>query len=190
MSLVSKLKGQMSLPVIGAPMFIVGVPALVIEQCINGVIGSFPALNARPAELLDSWLEQIESAHFSTGPAVGVIDDLSVRISCSCCWRELPQKSASARSWRPCEHIGAQHDVHQVAQGIGNANQVMRLGCLPVLVQLLLNQAYPEGDRLRVEIRGRRLFQVRAEDAVKFLQHAQLLDQRDFSFYVLLPILA
>ena len=62
MSLVSKLKAQMSLPVVGAPMFIVGVPALVIEQCINGVIGSFPALNARPAELLDSWLEQIESA--------------------------------------------------------------------------------------------------------------------------------
>ena len=62
MSLVSKLKGQMSLPVIGAPMFIVGVPALVIEQCINGVIGSFPALNARPAELLDTWLEQIQAA--------------------------------------------------------------------------------------------------------------------------------
>ena len=62
MSLVNKLKAQMSLPVIGAPMFIVGVPALVIEQCINGVIGSFPALNARPAELLDTWLEQIESA--------------------------------------------------------------------------------------------------------------------------------
>ena len=62
MSLVSKLKAQMSLPVIGAPMFIVGAPALVIEQCINGVIGSFPALNARPAELLDAWLVQIESA--------------------------------------------------------------------------------------------------------------------------------
>jgi nitronate monooxygenase len=61
-SLVSKLKGQMSLPVIGAPMFIVGVPALVIEQCLNGVIGSFPALNARPAELLDSWLDQIGGA--------------------------------------------------------------------------------------------------------------------------------
>ena len=62
MSLVSKLKPRMSLPVIGAPMFIVGVPGLVIEQCINGVIGSFPALNARPAEMLDKWLEQIESA--------------------------------------------------------------------------------------------------------------------------------
>ena len=62
MSLVGKLKAQMSLPVIGAPMFIVGVPALVIEQCINGVIGTFPALNARPAELLDTWLKQLESA--------------------------------------------------------------------------------------------------------------------------------
>ena len=62
MSLVEKLKARMSLPVIGAPMFIVGVPALVIEQCINGVIGSFPALNARPAELLDTWLGEIENA--------------------------------------------------------------------------------------------------------------------------------
>ncbi|MEO8135953.1 MAG: nitronate monooxygenase, partial [Betaproteobacteria bacterium] len=52
----------MTLPVIGAPMFIVGVPALVIEQCVNGVIGSFPALNARPAEVLDDWLQQIGAA--------------------------------------------------------------------------------------------------------------------------------
>jgi nitronate monooxygenase len=59
-NLVQKLKRQMSLPVIGAPMFIVGNPALVIEQCVNGVIGSFPALNARPAELLDEWLTTIE----------------------------------------------------------------------------------------------------------------------------------
>jgi nitronate monooxygenase len=65
----------MSLPVIGAPMFIVGVPALVIEQCINGVIGSFPALNARPAEILDTWLEQIESAleaHRKTQPGARI----------------------------------------------------------------------------------------------------------------------
>jgi nitronate monooxygenase len=61
-SLVSKLKARMSLPVIGAPMFIVGVPALVIEQCLNGIIGSFPALNARPAAMLDAWLEQIGNA--------------------------------------------------------------------------------------------------------------------------------
>lgn len=52
----------MALPVIGAPMFIVGNPDLVIEQCTSGIIGSFPALNARPAEMLDQWLEKIGTA--------------------------------------------------------------------------------------------------------------------------------
>ena len=51
----------MSLPVIAAPMFIVSNPALVIAQCTSGVIGSFPALNARPAEKLDEWLTTIEA---------------------------------------------------------------------------------------------------------------------------------
>jgi len=51
----------MSLPVIGAPMFIVSTPELVIAQCINGVVGSFPALNARPKETLDDWLREITS---------------------------------------------------------------------------------------------------------------------------------
>lgn len=62
MSLVNKLKAQMSLPVIAAPMFIVSNPDLVIAQCVSGVIGAFPALNARPAEKLDEWLVQIETA--------------------------------------------------------------------------------------------------------------------------------
>jgi len=52
----------MVLPVIGAPMFIVGNPDLVIEQCKSGIIGSFPALNARPAEVLNEWLDRIEAA--------------------------------------------------------------------------------------------------------------------------------
>lgn len=46
-------------PIIGSPMFIVSNPKLVIEQCKAGVIGSMPALNARPAELLDDWLAEI-----------------------------------------------------------------------------------------------------------------------------------
>ncbi|KAF1049410.1 NAD(P)H-dependent flavin oxidoreductase [Xylophilus sp.] len=50
------------LPVIGAPLFIVGNPQLVIEQCKAGVIGSTPALNARPASQLDEWLHQITEA--------------------------------------------------------------------------------------------------------------------------------
>lgn len=49
-------------PVIGAPMFLVSGPDLVIEQCKAGIIGSFPALNARPQEQLDVWLTQIEDA--------------------------------------------------------------------------------------------------------------------------------
>jgi nitronate monooxygenase len=51
----------MSLPVIGAPLFIISNPQLVLAQCKNGVIGAFPALNARPELVLDSWLSQITS---------------------------------------------------------------------------------------------------------------------------------
>jgi nitronate monooxygenase len=50
------------LPVIASPMFIVSNPKLVIEQCKSGVVGSMPALNARPASLLDEWLHEIEEA--------------------------------------------------------------------------------------------------------------------------------
>lgn len=46
-------------PVIGAPLFIISNPRLVIAQCTAGVVGSMPALNARPAELLDEWLAEI-----------------------------------------------------------------------------------------------------------------------------------
>lgn len=50
------------LPVIGAPLFIVSTPALVIAQCKAGVVGSFPALNARPQSQLDEWLHEIGEA--------------------------------------------------------------------------------------------------------------------------------
>ena len=53
---------HLRLPVICAPMFIAGNPQLVIEQCKAGVVGSFPALNARPKEALDQWLTEIERA--------------------------------------------------------------------------------------------------------------------------------
>jgi nitronate monooxygenase len=51
---------NLSLPVIGSPMFIASGPALVAAQCKAGIVGSFPALNARPAELLDTWLTDLE----------------------------------------------------------------------------------------------------------------------------------
>ena len=53
------LQGCLRLPVIGAPMFIVSTPKLVLAQCKAGVVGSFPALNARPAAQLDDWLSEI-----------------------------------------------------------------------------------------------------------------------------------
>jgi nitronate monooxygenase len=53
---------RLRIPVIAAPMFIVSNPKLVIAQCTSGIVGSFPSLNARPAELLDEWLHEITEA--------------------------------------------------------------------------------------------------------------------------------
>ena len=61
MSLPAVLQ-RLRIPVIAAPMFIAGNPQLVIEQCKAGVVGSFPALNARPKAALDGWLTDIEAA--------------------------------------------------------------------------------------------------------------------------------
>ena len=51
---------RLRLPVIGAPLFIVSNPDLVIAQCKSGIVGSFPALNARPQSQLDEWIHQIK----------------------------------------------------------------------------------------------------------------------------------
>jgi nitronate monooxygenase len=59
MALPAILQGNLRLPVIGAPMFIVSGPELVIEQCKAGIVGAFPALNARPEEELENWLQRI-----------------------------------------------------------------------------------------------------------------------------------
>ena len=60
-SLPSILRDNLSLPVIGAPLFIISNPDLVLAQCKAGVVGAFPALNARPAEQLEEWLARITS---------------------------------------------------------------------------------------------------------------------------------
>lgn len=54
-----KLSNQLSLPVINAPMFLVSSPDMVIESCKNGIIGTFPLLNARTSELLENWMKRI-----------------------------------------------------------------------------------------------------------------------------------
>ena len=61
MSLPAILKDNLALPVIGAPLFIISNPDLVVAQCTSGIVGAFPALNARPKEQLEEWLVDIEA---------------------------------------------------------------------------------------------------------------------------------
>ena len=60
MALPAILNNTLTLPVIGSPLFIISNPDLVIAQCKAGIVGSFPALNARPESALDKWL----AAHY------------------------------------------------------------------------------------------------------------------------------
>jgi len=60
MDVVNFLKDKTRLPVIGAPLFTVSYPELVIAQCKAGIVGSFPALNARPVEKLDEWITSMK----------------------------------------------------------------------------------------------------------------------------------
>src|ERR1700736_3268631 len=60
MHLSPLLQNTLSLPVLCSPMFIVSTPPLILAQCVNGLIGSFPALNARPQSMLDDWLSKLQ----------------------------------------------------------------------------------------------------------------------------------
>ncbi|MCL4743972.1 MAG: nitronate monooxygenase family protein [Burkholderiaceae bacterium] len=61
MSLPPILRDRLRLPAVGAPLFIISNPDLVLAQCKAGIVGAFPALNARPQEVLEQWLERIGS---------------------------------------------------------------------------------------------------------------------------------
>ena len=68
---IPKVLQGLRIPVISAPMFTISYPELVVAQCKSGIVGSFPALNARPPELLDHWLENIKedlSTHQKNNP--------------------------------------------------------------------------------------------------------------------------
>ncbi|MBO6717630.1 MAG: nitronate monooxygenase [Rhizobiaceae bacterium] len=71
MALPDILKRNLRIPVVGAPLFIISHPPLVLAQCKAGIVGSFPALNARPQEQLDEWLAEITetlAAHNAANP--------------------------------------------------------------------------------------------------------------------------
>ena len=61
MSLPPILRDRLRLPAVGAPLFIISNPDLVLAQCKAGIVGAFPALNARPKEVLEQWLQRITS---------------------------------------------------------------------------------------------------------------------------------
>ncbi len=102
MALPAQLQNRLSLPVVCSPLFIISNPDLVIAQCKAGVVGSFPALNARPAPKLEEWLDRITtelaehdastrtarrhrspSTRSCTSPTTG----LSMTWSCACATR-------------------------------------------------------------------------------------------------------
>jgi nitronate monooxygenase len=66
----------MRLPAFGAPLFIISNPALVIAQCKAGIVGGFPALNARPASQLDEWLHEITEALAGTDAAPFAVNQI------------------------------------------------------------------------------------------------------------------
>ena len=71
MALPAVLKDNLRIPVVASPMFIISHPPLVLAQCKAGIVGSFPALNARPVAQLDEWLTQIKedlAAHDAANP--------------------------------------------------------------------------------------------------------------------------
>ncbi|ECI7719528.1 nitronate monooxygenase, partial [Salmonella enterica subsp. enterica] len=59
MAIPDSLRSRLRIPVVAAPLFIISHPPLVLAQCKAGIVGSFPALNARPEAQVDEWLAQI-----------------------------------------------------------------------------------------------------------------------------------
>jgi nitronate monooxygenase len=86
-AVTERLLAQLVVPVIGAPMFTVSCPSLVVAQCASGIIGAFPALNARPKEQLDGWLAEVRGAldahrlHHPEAPVAPFAVNLNVHAS-------------------------------------------------------------------------------------------------------------
>lgn len=123
MSLPS-LFDPLRLPVIGAPLFIVSNPALVIAQCKAGVVGSFPALNARPQSQLDEWLHEISEAlaeHDRTHPdqpaAPFAVNQIVHRSN-----TRFEEDMATCAKWKVpivITSLGAREELNQAVHGWG-----------------------------------------------------------------------
>ncbi len=124
MALPSPLFDKLRLPVIGSPLFIISGPELVIAQCKAGVVGSFPALNARPQAQLDEWLHQITeelSAHNRDNPdrpaAPYAVNQIVHKSN-----NRLEADIATCAKWQvpiTITSLGAREDLNQAVHGWG-----------------------------------------------------------------------
>ncbi|MFN5167820.1 MAG: NAD(P)H-dependent flavin oxidoreductase, partial [Pseudomonadota bacterium] len=115
---------DLPLPIIGAPLFIISHPALVIAQCTSGVVGSMPALNARPASQLEEWLHEItealaawDRAHPERKSAPYAINQIVHKSN-----DRLEQDMAVCAKYRVpivITSLGARPDVNQAVHGWG-----------------------------------------------------------------------
>ncbi len=115
---------RLALPVIGAPLFIVSCPDLVIAQCKAGIVGSFPALNARPQSLLDEWLHRIteelaawDKQHPDRPAAPFAVNQIVHRSN-----DRLQQDMATCAKWKVpivITSLGALVEVNQAVHGWG-----------------------------------------------------------------------
>ena len=115
---------RLRLPVIGSPLFIVSGPELVIAQCKAGIVGSFPALNARPAAMLDEWLHRITeelAAHNRANPdrpaAPFAVNQIVHRSN-----DRLEADLATCAKWQVpivITSLGAREDLNQAVHGWG-----------------------------------------------------------------------
>jgi nitronate monooxygenase len=115
---------RLRLPVIGSPLFIVSVPDLVIAQCKAGVVGSFPALNARPQAMLDEWLHQIteelaawDRAHPDRPSAPYAVNQIVHRSNA-----RLEEDVATCAKWQVpivITSLGAREELNRAVHGWG-----------------------------------------------------------------------
>ncbi|MCX8254046.1 Nitronate monooxygenase [Beijerinckiaceae bacterium RH AL1] len=124
MTLPPVLATRLRLPVVGAPLFIISGPEMVIAQCKAGIVGAFPALNARPATQLDEWLHQIReeldahdrahpdrpAAPFAVNQIVHKSNDRLEQDVGLCVKHKVPIVITS---------LGAREEVNQAIQGYG-----------------------------------------------------------------------
>ena len=118
---VPAVLSRLRIPVIGAPLFIISTPELVIAQCKAGVVGSFPALNARPGPVLHEWLDRITTelgewdaknpdrpaAPFAVNQIVHTTNDRLMHDDEACVTFKVPVVITS---------LGAREDVNQAIQ--------------------------------------------------------------------------